>query len=535
MASNSDMIKEFLVGLGFKIDETSLRKFNIGISETTKRVLTLGAAVVTTTAAVGTLVASVTSHFEKLYYASQRSGASAANLQALGAAARTAGLSFDQIQGAVESLGKSLRAQPGLSGYLKSLGIDPTTKDSAEVLLQLVGKLREMGPPGSLGFAVAQQIAAQFGIDPDTLVLLTQNYEKLTRAAAEYAKKQEAAGIDADALAEKSAAFGVKLNELEQNFSIITQRITQTFLPVAEQVLDWAINLTQAFIDLDVSTNGWASGLTTVGLSALGAWIAKAILLRTVLKGIASDAAAAAASPGLLSRLFGFLGPVGGFIAGMTPTELNKGEEEFLNKSDAEKHAEMLKGFEQQKTPLGIRQNNPGNLRFWRGVDSMNGFAAFPTPLAGLSAMAKNLLNYATNGIRTIRDIINTWAPSVDGNNVASYIADVVKRTGFAAGDVLNLRDPETLQKLMEAMIHHEQGQQPYDPALIRAAINGRLGLPTAALVPGGASGGGVSITQNTSITVNGASDPDGTARAISGEQDRVNSDLVRNARGAVQ
>lgn len=126
--------------------------------------------------------------------------------------------------------------------------------------------------------------------------------------------------------------------------------------------------------------------------------------------------------------------------------------------------------------PLGIRNNNPGNLRSWPGAGTSGGFARFATPEAGLAAMSKNLLGYQDRyGISTIGGIVNRWAPASDGNNVGAYESDVAKRTGFGINQRLNLHDPQTLQALVTAITQHENGQQPYTPEQLASAIASAL------------------------------------------------------------
>ncbi len=52
---------------------------------------------------------------------------------------------------------------------------------------------------------------------------------------------------------------------------------------------------------------------------------------------------------------------------------------------------------------------------------------------------------------------------------------------------------------------------------------------------PAAAAGGGANVNQQTVINVNGGANPESTARAVAGEQGRVNDDLARNTRGAVR
>ena len=94
--SDSTMIKEFLVALGFKVDEAKLKKFTQGIDTTTKFVGKLGLGVATMATAVEAAVVKVSSTFEDLYYASKRIGDTVADIR---------GFSF--AMGQVGSTGKA--------------------------------------------------------------------------------------------------------------------------------------------------------------------------------------------------------------------------------------------------------------------------------------------------------------------------------------------------------------------------------------------------------------------------------------------
>ena len=65
----------------------------------------------------------------------------------------------------------------------------------------------------------------------------------------------------------------------------------------------------------------------------------------------------------------------------------------------------------------------------------------------------------------------------------------------------------------------------------------GEQAAPRPALTPSPALGGAVSnsatLSASTLIQVDGSRDPEATARAVGAEQRRVNSDLVRNVKGA--
>jgi len=127
-----------------------------------------------------------------------------------------------------------------------------------------------------------------------------------------------------------------------------------------------------------------------------------------------------------------------------------------------------------QNQPRGIRNNNPLNIRYsaandWQGQTGTDGeYAIFESAQYGIRAAAKLLNNYVTKyGLRSVSGIINRWAPTIE-NNTSAYIQAVANKLNVQADDVLLW--PTQLKPLLEAMIHHENGVQPYSQATI---ING--------------------------------------------------------------
>lgn len=128
-------------------------------------------------------------------------------------------------------------------------------------------------------------------------------------------------------------------------------------------------------------------------------------------------------------------------------------------------------------TPRGLRNHNPGNLRHgdaWKGMAPKQpdqDFVTFIDPLWGLRAMAKVLLAYTTlHGRRTVRAIVSRWAPSSE-NDTDAYVAMVARAMRVDPDAPLDLTKDSVLSDLMRAMVRHENGVQPYDPALILSAI----------------------------------------------------------------
>ncbi len=147
--------------------------------------------------------------------------------------------------------------------------------------------------------------------------------------------------------------------------------------------------------------------------------------------------------------------------------------------------------------PRGLRNNNPGNLTgndAWQGKTGTDdkGFAQFDTPEAGLRAMAVNLRNQQqAHGLSTVQDIISKYAPPSE-NNTPAYIAAVSQAIGARPDEKLDLNDPHTLGGLMQAMVKHENGAQPYADRSIMWAANAAIDGKTVGPMPPARPDGGV-------------------------------------------
>ena len=128
--------------------------------------------------------------------------------------------------------------------------------------------------------------------------------------------------------------------------------------------------------------------------------------------------------------------------------------------------------------PRGIRNNKPGNVRYtgtkWKGLadpPSDGSFCRFETPEYGIRAIYVIISNYYTiHNINTIRSVINRWAPPNE-NDTKAYIDHVSSKCGVGADQVIDPRSLDIMIPLIEAIILHENGEQPYDRSTILAGV----------------------------------------------------------------
>ena len=133
-------------------------------------------------------------------------------------------------------------------------------------------------------------------------------------------------------------------------------------------------------------------------------------------------------------------------------------------------------GYQKMNIPRGIRYNNPGNIekgQNWNGIASTQPagrYLAFQTPEYGIRAMARILRTYREkHGKQSVHDIIHRWAPDFE-NPTANYVNFVAGKLDVKPDDTLKFTDARVAD-LIAAMIHFENGQQPYSRSTLLAGI----------------------------------------------------------------
>jgi hypothetical protein len=120
-------------------------------------------------------------------------------------------------------------------------------------------------------------------------------------------------------------------------------------------------------------------------------------------------------------------------------------------------------------TARGLRNNNPGNIEWndtpWQGLDTPphdGRFCRFVHAKWGIRAIARTLITYQDkHGINTVRGFINRWAPPVE-NDTGAYVQHVADKAGVRFDEVVNIQDYAVCRPIVEAIIRHENGKQPY-------------------------------------------------------------------------
>lgn len=123
--------------------------------------------------------------------------------------------------------------------------------------------------------------------------------------------------------------------------------------------------------------------------------------------------------------------------------------------------------------PRGVRNNNPGNIDYnprnqWEGQLGLEigvpkpRFARFDSPENGIRALGKLIRTYQNkHGLKTVEQIIGRWAPNNE-NNTKAYAEAVARALSVTPWANIDVNRVAMLRPLVEAIIRHENGGNPY-------------------------------------------------------------------------
>jgi hypothetical protein len=124
----------------------------------------------------------------------------------------------------------------------------------------------------------------------------------------------------------------------------------------------------------------------------------------------------------------------------------------------------------------GERNNNPCNIRHvvgtvWDGqsdTQTDDAFVQFTDPIYGIRACARILASYDREGLQTLSEVIDRWAPPNENNSLA-YVSDVCNRCDTDPNDPIDIMAWRA--KIITAIIWHENSQCMYTPDQIAQGI----------------------------------------------------------------
>ncbi|HBR7615702.1 TPA: hypothetical protein L9366_005182 [Klebsiella pneumoniae] len=204
---NAETLKDFLISLGFKVDEAGARKFDAVVAGTTLKAIELGVKVEAAALSVVAFTAKIASGLDDLYWASQRTGATVEGIKQIGYAVSQVGGSVDGARGSLENLARFMRNNPGAEGFLNRLGVQ--TRDASGNMRDMATIFTGVGQRlSSMPYYRANQYAQMLGLDENTLMAMRRG---IGQFSGEYTAMAKAIGYNADMAAVSSNKFMTSL------------------------------------------------------------------------------------------------------------------------------------------------------------------------------------------------------------------------------------------------------------------------------------------------------------------------------------
>lgn len=476
MSGQQDILKSFLVSLGFSVDAGGLRVFmgtllNIQ-SETGKVAAKLGGVVV----AAEEMVRDVTASYESLYYASKRVGATVTNIKSLEYASEQVGVKAETARAALESMAASIRTNPGKRSLMDNLvGRDTGKMDQALAMLELVKNL------GKLPHFAGAQFAQMFGMDEQTFKMYV---DKMPELEAAFKRQQEALKNsvgDGNAAAAASREYQNELKSLEAQIGVTAGEVGLTLMPAFKF---------------------WVGYMVNTAAPALGKFTSEGI---TQLQNLGTAAAAA----------------LNGDWITVQNKLLNPYWNDVLNgkRSWKDVPGDMARSLLPNSKAEVDRIQNLGKPK----TDTTTTAATQAASPATTTATAPATAPATTPMRREVSGKIGGATAIPEGAN-----------TPEDSGDIL-MKAPPGDKRLAKTLSDIQNGIPPSWTPSWKGKSLGSEGLNWTggpAEQPGQAP---ITISQQTDIHVMGNADPTTTAKQVGAEQSRINGDLVRNLSGAIR
>lgn len=218
---NAETLKDFLISLGFKVDDAGARKFDAIVTGATLKAIELGAKVELAAASVVAFTAKVASGLDNLYWASQRTGATVEGIKRIGFAVSQMGGSVDAARGSLESLAQFIRTSPGAEGFLNRLGVQ--TRDASGNMRDMASIFTGVGQRlSSMPYYRANQYAQMLGMDENTLLAMRRG---IGEYMGQYNAMKKAIGFNPDQAAAASNRFMTSLRSFGEMAGMARDKI----------------------------------------------------------------------------------------------------------------------------------------------------------------------------------------------------------------------------------------------------------------------------------------------------------------------
>ena len=267
--AQAGVIRDFMVALGFTTDKSKAEEMKESLKSVEVRAGMLHKALIGLAIGAVAAVTKTANELDKLYFSSQRIGASVTNINAYGNAIAQMGGSAEGAIGSLESLAEKMRNSPGYEGMINSLGVQTkdangAMRDRVEVMKDLSGVLSKM--PAHQ----ANAYASSLGIDQNTLLAMRDG--KFVSNMDKYQKIQKELGMNDD-LAKSGNEFMTEYRDLtmmtKTGFQVLVMQAGKALIPILKLLNTMIQAGIHAFSQLHPAIKGVLSAGMQLGMFAL--------------------------------------------------------------------------------------------------------------------------------------------------------------------------------------------------------------------------------------------------------------------------
>lgn len=273
--AQAGVIRDFMVALGFKTDNSGLGKMQDAMNGVELKAVALKGALLSLATGAVIAVRQTASELDKLYFSSQRIGASVTNINAYGNAIAQMGGSAEGAVGSLESLAEKMRNSPGYEGMINSLGVQ--TKDANGAMRDRVEVMKDLsGVLSTMPAHQANAYANSLGIDQNTLLAMRDG--KFISNMDKYQKIQKELGMNDD-LAKSGNEFMSEYRDLtmmtKTGFQVIVMQAGKALIPILKLLNTLIMGGISAFSQLNPQIKEGLGIALRFGMAALvlGAFI----------------------------------------------------------------------------------------------------------------------------------------------------------------------------------------------------------------------------------------------------------------------
>lgn len=243
----ADVLQEFLVSLGYRVDPAQQSRFNEAVESSQKKIGDFNktlidvadrlahVATLATGAGVGIAAAmdKIGHQLSGLAYSAERIGSTPERVNAFENTMKMLGGTAEQARASLEGVARVQRTNPGILQAL--FGIKPGT-DTVDAMRQIGVRFNELIKQGPMGMAQALAMAQQLGLDQAEVLRLASN--NFGRFYDESAQRVRRWGSDMDQAAKLAQQQEQDLTRLQEHWQGFTTYLYQTFGPSYVHALD---------------------------------------------------------------------------------------------------------------------------------------------------------------------------------------------------------------------------------------------------------------------------------------------------------